>query len=284
MAGVGCSSEELKGRIHARSACKLQRRISGHNGKATGGHAVLVNKWNGNLREEIVGTTYQRLCGESAVGNRCKRRKTETESCINCQHPGKCQTVHNDTHRGGASWPHSSKRKCPHDLLCREKLLEAVPGGSHNAQIESLVDAISSLRWAQDELNDNARTSHLGRAMATAYFFVLGVQVCLSTFCWAHGHTRHRLHQVKKNIASGQSGGVDKRASLSGRKGTHSHPHSHPHRHSHPHVAVHFHPTIELRDTHTHTLSPTLTLTLTLTPTLTLTLTPHTHTHTHSIG
>ena len=204
-------SRSVKGYNHERVTLKRQNSRE-QRGKATGGHAALVNKWNDNLREEIVGTTCQRLCGESAVGKDARRRKTETESCINCRHPGKCQTVHNDTHRGGNSWPHSSKRKCPHDLLCREMLLHASPG-VHNAQIQNLVEAVSSFRWAQDELSDDARNSHLGQAINTAYFSVLGVQVCLSTFCWAHGHTRHRA--AKAGTGHPKS---DRSASLSGRR------------------------------------------------------------------
>jgi hypothetical protein len=218
MAGVGCSSEELKGRTHARLACQLQRRISGHSGKATGGHAVLVNKWNGNLREEIVGTEHQRLCGQSAPGRYASRRKTESESCTHYYQPwgsctANCLAVHDNIHRGGHGWPHSSRKKCPHALLCREKLLEAMEVGGHNANTQQLVDAVSSLRWDQDLLSDSERNSHLVQAVASDAFHVFGVQVCMSTFCWAHGHTRHRA--VKAGTRQGPSS--DRRASMSGR-------------------------------------------------------------------
>jgi hypothetical protein len=218
MAGVGCSSEELKGRTHARLACQLQRRISGHSGKATGGHAVLVNKWNGNLREEIVGTEHQRLCGQSAPGRYASRRKTESESCTHYYQPwgsctANCLAVHDNIHRGGHGWPHSSRKKCPHALLCREKLLEAVEVGGHNANTQQLVDAVSSLRWDQDLLSDSERNSHLMQAMTSDAFHVFGVQVCMSTFCWAHGHTRHRVAKA----GTGQGPSSDRRASMSGR-------------------------------------------------------------------
>ena len=196
-----CSRNELRQDVVTNH---LKRRSSAHPEQPAARHTRTGNMErseviNRALHCEIAGSPWQTRCGESHKGTYCFSSKTEAESCKywdSAAGPcsGECTFTHDNEAKGGTIWPYCSKKSCPNDMKCRMELLRS--SDSH----QDLVDAITNLRWDQHSLKDAEKTQHLYDAMnqTRSRFSVRGVPVCASTFCWAHGHGRHRYAIAKR--------------------------------------------------------------------------------------